>query len=474
MHVVAGIVLHKELIPSALIINYYSADKPHHASLYSASSTVVDCRESITIFQERKLTIMTLTKLFQRLFCLWVLSRTQVSAFSTEARQEPVAALNPHSRSPPIYKPPTLSEAEKPKTQEASYHEAANAIASSFDPIPFHTAITSRHLQTILALFLRTEKEFCYIPVEEELFPYMFGRAGSLLSALARPVSDVRNGAFWDHRQRVDTPDGDFFHVDYKYHCFSRYLSSPSSRGLVVVVHGLQTSSNSTSSIDMARAFCNQGFDVACINFRGCSGVPNNRLAAYHLGFTEDLKYFLQLLNSKQTGFADDLPIFLSGFSLGANVVLKCLGELGSRAHSEFNIFGAAVCCAPLDIERNSGFMQAPGFNRNVYNNFLLDSLKETTLAQLDRLEENTETQKINRDEVAAAETVTDFDNAVICPLFGFKDHTDYYRKCSSQNFLDKIRVPTFILNSRDDPFFILISSHWRRVAMSMQRAASS
>ena len=63
------------------------------------------------------------------------------------------------------------------------------------------------------------------------------------------------------------------------------------------------------------------------INFRGCSGEPNLTNGAYHLGFTDDMKYFLSMIS-----LGTNCPIYLVGFSLGANVILKLLGELGTSA----------------------------------------------------------------------------------------------------------------------------------------------
>lgn len=340
---------------------------------------------------------------------------------------------------------------------ETAYRQQAHEIAASFQPNEFRPAFSNQHVQTISGLYLRPDKEFCYIPEDANPLMYVLARVGRVITALQNHGEET-DGGFWDHRQRIDTKDGDFFHVDYKYHCSSRYLAEPTSQGLVVIVHGLQASSNSSSCIDMANAYINQGFDVACINFRGCSGVPNNRLPAYHLGFTQDLLCFLELLNSKQGGGSATVksppPIFLSGFSLGANVVLKCLGELGVRAHAEYNIHGAAVACAPFDNERNINFVQAPGFNELVYNRFLLKSLKETSLKQLDRLVDTQEASKIDRAQVEAAKSISDIENAVIAPLFGFSDNIDYYRKTQCLQFVDGICVPTFVLNAGDDPFF--------------------
>jgi predicted alpha/beta-fold hydrolase len=67
---------------------------------------------------------------------------------------------------------------------------------------------------------------------------------------------------------------------------------------------------------------------VAAVNFRGCSGVESEGFRQYHLGFTDDLRHFIQHLHEEQP----DRNVYLSGFSLGGNVICKCLGELAGAA----------------------------------------------------------------------------------------------------------------------------------------------
>ena len=78
--------------------------------------------------------------------------------------------------------------------------------------------------------------------------------------------------------------------------------------------------------------------------FRSCSGEDNLTLKAYHMGFTDDLKFLVEQLRQRYPA----APIFLSGFSLGGNVICKYLGEMGTAAQ-DIGILGAAVACVPFD-----------------------------------------------------------------------------------------------------------------------------
>lgn len=358
------------------------------------------------------------------------------------------------------------------RTISQKYRETANTIASEFSATEFqpHPFLTNRHIQTIGGVYLRNSNDFKYL--SDGSFLGLIGTsARSLLSSLwpgeeKLGLTNPDREGFYEERQRFETPDGDFFDVDFKYQhsidnsdgVTNRKLSS---KGMIIILHGLQSNSQSSLSVDLATAYRNEGFDVACMNFRGCSGEQNRKIGGYHLGFTDDLKQFLGHLKTqhektKATNAVDTVPqpLFLSGFSLGSNVVLKALGELGTRAHAEFNVYGAATCGAPFDQERNVEFLQAPGFNQAIYMGFLLKSMKARSLEQLSLFEGSEEWEKIDCDQVMNAETIADIENAVLAPVYGYKDHIDYYRKNSCLQFLDRITVPTLIINAKDDPFF--------------------
>jgi uncharacterized protein len=371
--------------------------------------------------------------------------------------------------------------------QQRNRHIVAEfAVSDMFAPPSWWS---NCHVQTIGGFLLRNssslmanrECNIYYVDQSAPVAAIWTLVQSALLRAMPWPPSASSNGkpfdqsTFWDHRERIDTPDGDWFHADTKYANRMSPSSSDTQPPLVLLVHGLASSSNSPVSQDLATAIVQQGLDCTCLNFRGCSGQANSQLGGYHLGFTRDVQHYLQRLLAQQQAPLDELlpssppprRVYLVGFSLGANVVLKCCGELGVDAVTQYGVQGAVALCAPLDQTRNAATLAQPGINRMVYTNNLLRSLQERSFEQWERFHSDTGTvpvdtatnahrdsRRVDIHRAMAAQTITEFDDAFIAPLYGFEDCWDYYRQTSCVHFLDRIVVPTLIINARDDPFF--------------------
>ena len=189
--------------------------------------------------------------------------------------------------------------------------DRATEIALSYEPTAFAPSrfLANRHIQTVAGALLRGDDDKAERSDIERAPASMMQEAGTssytggLNSLDAASTEDESgretsgpssvymdpNSPFWDARERFETPDGDFFDVDYR-----SCASVAPSRGLVVMTHGLESNSGSALNRDAAGAFLSRGLDVACINFRGCSGEPNRTWRFYILGFTDDLLHFIE------------------------------------------------------------------------------------------------------------------------------------------------------------------------------------
>jgi predicted alpha/beta-fold hydrolase len=230
-------------------------------------------------------------------------------------------------------------------------------------------------------------------------------------------------------RERIDTADKDFFDVDW---------IKNSNENLVILLHGLEGSASQHYIRSQADFFSNKGFDIAAMNFRSCSGEMNNTTRLYHSGETEDLELLINKIKEKKTY----KKIFLVGFSLGANVSLKFLGE-----KSRTTVDGCVAFSAPIDL-RSCSYELAKGFSRFYSFVFMFTLRRKVKLIkkthQLPVLK-NIKSKHLN--------TFLDFDELVTAPLHGFDSAEDYWKKSSSKQFLRKIKVPTLIANAQNDPF---------------------
>ena len=225
-------------------------------------------------------------------------------------------------------------------------------------------------------------------------------------------------------RERWDTPDGDFVDVDF---------AGPAAGRRLVVFHGLEGCSDSHYARAIAAHAMRHGWRVAIPNWRGCSGEPNRKARAYHSGDTEEVDWMIDKLK----------PACAIGISLGGNALLKWLGEKGEQAPLE----RAAAVSAPIDLSA-AGRALDRGLNRLIYTRHFLATLKPKSLAKLAAFP-----GIYDAASVRAARTFREFDHLVTAPLHGFRDVDHYWSAASSGPWLGRIRVPTLLLNARNDPF---------------------
>jgi predicted alpha/beta-fold hydrolase len=245
------------------------------------------------------------------------------------------------------------------------------------------------------------------------------GHLQTICAALA-PVPRIA----W-RRERWDTPDGDFIDLDW----------AGDAGPLLVLFHGLEGGSSSHYARLIAAEALRIGWRCVVPHFRGCSGVLNRLPRAYHSGDSEELDWILRRLR----------PDYAAGVSLGGNVLLKWLGERGAEAAAI--VRRAAAASAPLDLAA-SGHALDRGVNRRLYTRLFLITMKAKAYARI-----TLHRSPIDERRLARARTLREFDEMVTAPLHGFRGADDYWARASSAPWLEHIRVPTLVLNARNDPF---------------------
>ena len=255
-----------------------------------------------------------------------------------------------------------------------------------------------------------------------------------------------RQPAIAFRRERWTTPDEDFVDVD--------FVDGPADAPWVHLFHGLEGSSNSPYARRLMESVRRRGWRGSVFHFRGCSGEPNRLPRAYHSGDSEEIDWSLRRIRR----LCPTAPLHAVGISLGGNALAKWLGESGEEARSV--IADAAIVSAPLDLMA-AGDALGEGFSL-LYARHFLRTLKRISLVKLER-----HPGIYDEHAVRSARTLREFDNVVTAPVHGFRDTDDYWTSSSAKPWLQAIRVPTLLVNARDDPFL-------PEAALPTQREVSS
>jgi len=233
-------------------------------------------------------------------------------------------------------------------------------------------------------------------------------------------------------RERWDTPDGDFIDLD--------WTDGDPEKPLLVLFHGLEGSSRSHYALSLMHAVRQLKWRGVVVLFRSCSGEINKLPRAYHSGDSAEINWILRRLKSRHSPG----KLYAVGISLGGNALLKWLGEQGEEAGNI--VKAAAAVSAPIDLMA-AGDHLGQGFNL-FYTRTFLASMKRKYLVKLRRYPD-----LVDGEAMLRSRTLREFDDVVTAPLHGYKDTDDYWTRASSKPGLISVRVPTLLVNAKNDPF---------------------
>lgn len=260
----------------------------------------------------------------------------------------------------------------------------------------------------------------------------------TIYSAKVRLVRSITQ-----HRERVTLPDGDFIDIDWSYttprdHYNHTAQSAPNVNKVVLLFHGLEGNAQRPYVTGLAKLLNNHGYDAAAVNFRGCSGSKNRLYRSYHSGETGDMRFLIKYMIA--AGYD---KVTLYGVSLGGNAVLKYLGE-------QQEIPPEVVCasCIGVPSDLKASLEQLDQAKNIVYRTSFLVHLRAKYRKKMVDFPD-----KMNWEEYRKIDTLQRFDDLYTAPAHGFNDALDYYAKASSFKYLDKITIPTLILNAKNDSF---------------------
>jgi hypothetical protein len=228
--------------------------------------------------------------------------------------------------------------------------------------------------------------------------------------------------------ERLELDDGDFLDLVW---------SGPEDAPVVMLLHGLQGGIESHYVGGIMQRLAQKGLQTCLMHFRGCSGEPNRLPISYHSGKTDDPQRVLEHILER----CGEPPYGAVGVSLGGNVLLKWMGELGAASPLQ----RVVAISVPFLLNQAAQRLQK-GLSR-LYQTHLVSSLKAAYQAKF------ADTEPPLKVQVDRLRTFYEFDDQVTAALHGFSGADDYYQRCSSRQYIPRIRVPTLILHARDDPF---------------------
>jgi predicted alpha/beta-fold hydrolase len=237
--------------------------------------------------------------------------------------------------------------------------------------------------------------------------------------------------------EKFTLSDGDFVECYWK-----KLQNHKNTTPIVILFHGLTGSYKSPYIQGTMQKLKKAGFSSVLMHFRGCSGKENSLPRSYHSGDTKDAFEFISSIKNRYP----DAKIFAVGYSLGANMLLKLLGEQKEKC----KLNAAVGVSAPMLLDVCANHMNQ-GFSK-LYQKRLLKDLN----AALEKKYDSYEMQNlihIKKENINKLQSFWAFDDAYTAPIHGFSSAKEYYKKSSAKQYLKDIEIPTLIIHSKDDPF---------------------
>jgi len=213
----------------------------------------------------------------------------------------------------------------------------------------------------------------------------------------------------------------------------------PRKHATLVLLHGLEGSSESGYMLGTAEKAWLAGFNVVRLNQRNCGGTEHLTESLYHSGLSGDIRAVVMELIER-----DHLTsIFAAGFSMGGNLVLKMAGEFGDSAPAALR--GFAAVAPAMDLAGCAAALEEP-------SNFFYEHRFVRRMKRRMRDKARLYPHRYKIDGMRDIRTVRGFDDAITARFCGFRNAADYYAQSSAKYILENIRKPTLIITAQDDP----------------------
>ncbi|XP_059631907.1 embryogenesis-associated protein EMB8 [Cornus florida] len=215
-------------------------------------------------------------------------------------------------------------------------------------------------------------------------------------------------------------------------------ISKDDQTPIVVVIPGLTSDSSDAYIKHLAFNIAKHGWNVVVSNHRGLGGISVTTDCFYNAGWTEDLREILDYLHHEYP----KAPLFAIGTSIGANILVKYLGE----DRENVPIAGAVAICSPWDLLIGDRFI-----GRRLIQK-LYDRALTIGLQGYASLHQPHYSRLADWEGIKKSRSIRDFDNYATCLVGKFETVDTYYRRCSSTSYVKNVSVPLLCISALDDP----------------------
>jgi predicted alpha/beta-fold hydrolase len=212
----------------------------------------------------------------------------------------------------------------------------------------------------------------------------------------------------------------------------------------VIIVHGLEGSSESQYMLGIASKGLAAGMNVVRMNQRNCGGTEGIAPTLYHSGRSRDVAAVAQNVIER-----DQISrLALAGFSMGGNLVLKLAGEWGKEGPAQFR--AVAAVCPAMDLAASADALHLS--SNRLYEYYFMWKLRRRL-----RTKARLFPDAFDPSRLRGVSTLREFDDKITAHYCGFEGAADYYARAAAANVVGRIAVPTFILHAANDPFIRIL-----------------
>jgi predicted alpha/beta-fold hydrolase len=253
---------------------------------------------------------------------------------------------------------------------------------------------------------------------------------------------------------QVPAPEERFIEVapGVKVLCHCHWQKDRAQALTLIVVHGLEGSSESQYMLGITEKALAAGMNVIRYNQRNCGGTDALAPVLYHSGLSSDVAAVAKDIIARD-GIA---RLALVGFSMGGNIVLKLAGEWAREVQPQFR--AVAVCCPAIDLATSADTLHEP--SNRIYEKYFLWALRRRMIQKASLFPDHFDVSRLE-----GIQSLREFDDKITAYYCGFAGVADYYDRASAAHVVEQIAVPTLLLHAANDPFIRITAETRRKIA---------